>query len=219
MSVEAPNFDSAIMLVNPSNAYKVISVLPKEMIQYELETQGIKSDPNLNKSRSLLANVFKNKTYRRNKQPVAMGFAEDYFRCRSYYDDWAESMDGKVMSVGEITQMMTRFRFLMRRLEDMPTPCEDQKSREALKDLQKRVNQSITTLLVKNLTSKSPNHTLPHSVENVSNLDDVENWIVTAIESEREDEGSTNFSVLHNNPLLTEIIRCFKRLIVHKNPC
>lgn len=107
--------DSAILMINPSEAYRVVSLLPEEMILYELETQGMRAKNSLNMNSTQLANLFKQGKYKRNRQPVAMGFQEDFSYCVEYFQKWkAELADPQLPSLAG-KQYVSRLRFLLRR--------------------------------------------------------------------------------------------------------
>lgn len=129
------DFDPAIIMANPSKVYQMISLLPDEMIKYELETQGCKSDNSLNKRRSQLTNIINEGKYVRGRQPVAMSAEKDLSICNGYVQAWGRD----IVKIGEspeaIRQYQIRFSFLGRRIVDMSIPIKEQKSLAEIKNL------------------------------------------------------------------------------------
>lgn len=68
-------------------AYRLVSCLPNEMIEYELESQGIKSSKNFVTNKTKLSNLFDAKWYKLGKQQVALGYPENITRCENYLRD------------------------------------------------------------------------------------------------------------------------------------
>lgn len=78
------------VIVDPSAAYQSVSMLPDEMIKYELETQGQLSANTFILRRKQLADLIKEKKYEGGRQPVAMGVAEDISICQGYVKLWSK---------------------------------------------------------------------------------------------------------------------------------
>lgn len=122
--------DPAVLMVNPSEAYRSVSLLPDEMIRYE--PQGLRSANTLGKRRAQLSDLINKKTYKPGKQPVAMGIKEDLGLCNGYVEKWSDEIDKSTKSPETINAYLIRTKFMERRIDALTVPSEDEESKEEL---------------------------------------------------------------------------------------
>src|ERR1700744_5008209 len=111
---------------DPKRAYQLISLLPSEMIAYELETQGINAHKKLNQRRSQLSACILSELYVPFKQPVVMSLKDDFEICREYFNLWKENFDPEMKSRVVYGKMYFRLKFLEPRILRLDSSTEDE---------------------------------------------------------------------------------------------
>lgn len=71
----------------------MVSCLPNEMLRYELETQGVRSDTPMVNNRTQLCNLIESRNYKPGRQPVAISYKEDIAQCRNYLVEWMSKFE------------------------------------------------------------------------------------------------------------------------------
>lgn len=138
--------DPAVLKVGPTEAYKSVSLLPDEMLKYELMSQGEVPANSFMKRRQQLAALFNSGRYKELPQGVGIPFRTDIKACRAHLEKWAA--DTQTLDVSELMLRgyLRKLEFLDRRLQFMPVPANAQ-AREVYDDLVKDSQDLQGTLL------------------------------------------------------------------------
>lgn len=188
--------DPAILSLDPSKVYQIISLLPEEMVRYELETQGIRCAKGLATCRSQLSKRIKDRLYKRNSQPVAIGIKEDIGFCMKHLDRWREELESSENSPISVNHCINRMKFLTRRVEDIDTDNADAdvlslyyslKSQVALFDNYLKVLEQIQPIEV------------PRTSFDSKDIRDIENWTLHSTSYQLPSNSLSNFQPLQRN--------------------
>ena len=182
---------SNVPLVDPARSYVLVSYLPDEMIRYELETQGLRSDRSLGKRRAQLANLFRNNLYCLHKQPVAMGYQEDINQCESYVDQWAEGVQNSIHLPGLSESYIIKHEFLERRTLAIQVPSLDAAASSQLLNLKAEISKILLSLKFRSMIA---NVTLAATAAS-SQRERLENWSM-------EDSASHDGTSHHPSPII-----------------
>lgn len=179
--------DQVMMNLDKSSAYQSISLLPDEMIRYELETQGIKSADHISKRRSQLAEHILNRRYKNNRQPVAMGLKEDIGICKHYCTAWEKELAASTKSTLIIRNYLIKVQFLERRVENLAMPIDNEDLAKELSYLKKDVQLLASHL---RLASIQDNPTEAATLASDTILEKIENWSMHEVQHQNIPQSS-----------------------------
>lgn len=119
----------------------IVSYLPDEMIKYELETQGIRSGPNVEQRRKQLSEVIDSRRYVFGKQPVAMGYPEDIETCEKHISSWETNFNSDTSTLTSVHKLAARLRFLLSRISRIVVEDSDEIYKARLSELKFRTSE------------------------------------------------------------------------------
>lgn len=116
-------------------AAKVVALLPDEMIKYELETQGVKSESHFMKRRKQLSEILESRRYVSGKQPVAMGYREDLSVCSDHLRKWMIDFETSSPDSQALYSFKIKSDFLSRRISRIKVHDDDEEYKTILSSL------------------------------------------------------------------------------------
>lgn len=129
--------DPAILAVLPSETHRIVNLLPDEMIEYELRSQGLKPAATFHKRRKQLAKALVSESYKARPMPVGMPYRLDVENCMRHLSNWAQNVASSELSDDSLKSYLTRLDFLDRRRKHMMVPTNSEDACEAMECLRK----------------------------------------------------------------------------------
>lgn len=127
-------------------AYQMVKNLPDEMIRYELETQGIRSDQPFMDNRKALSELIENGNYKPGRQPVAVHYRDDINACTNHLSEWESRYRKSNKNVKTCESYLIKLMFLGIRLHFLVPDDSDEEFKRKLSALKVRA-KSLKTMI------------------------------------------------------------------------
>lgn len=190
---ESENFN--ITLVDPTDAYFVISLLPDEMVKYELESQGLLCDSTIVRRRTQLSKLFEEDTYKQIPLPVVLNVSDNISLCHNYLKQWENEYERSKKTSDIKDSILLRIKFLQRRLNYIQIPRDLAHSEPILKEVKEAVTKFVETV-----TNDKPDQTTPLDTD--LNCSSITNFNLSNIKSDFiQDQMQIQLNNIHQSRL------------------